>query len=89
MGSVVASIPVGLSWLWHDHADEGRNYTVQPMWLQGEGVTYSGIDRCDSCGRLLEDGQWLCGLCKRCEQERQDAQMAPPRRGRSTGLIGR
>jgi len=35
-------------------------------------VTYSGIDRCDSCGRLLEKGEWLAGLCKRCEQEGND-----------------
>jgi len=33
------------------------------------GVKYSGIDRCDECDKPLEDGQWLCGLCKRCERE--------------------
>lgn len=42
MGPVVASIPVGLSWLWHDHADAGRSPTVQPVWLQGEGVKPPG-----------------------------------------------
>ena len=72
MGPVVASIPVALPWLWHDHADEGRSATVQPVWLQGGVVTYSGIDRCDQCGRPLEQGQWLVGLCKRCEQETSD-----------------
>ena len=31
-------------------------------------VQYHGIDRCDRCGQPLEDGQWLSGLCERCEQ---------------------
>jgi len=30
-------------------------------------MTYHGIDRCDRCGQALEKGQWLLGLCKRCE----------------------
>ncbi len=46
--------------------------------LNGEsrvGVTYHGIDCCDNCGQLLEQGQWLCGLCRACEQ----AQKMPKR----------
>ena len=77
MGPVVASAPVGLSWLWHDHADEGRSPTVQPLRVLGDGVKYSGIDRCVECGRPLEKGQWLVGLCRQCEQEGKDAQTAP------------
>jgi len=30
-------------------------------------MTYHGIDRCDNCGWPLEEGQWLAGLCRRCE----------------------
>ncbi len=33
----------------------------------GHGVTYHGIDKCDTCGQPLEKGQSLCGLCKACE----------------------
>ncbi|MCZ6780060.1 MAG: hypothetical protein O7C73_00270 [Nitrospirae bacterium] len=28
---------------------------------------YYGIDRCDRCGKALEQGQWLVGLCRACE----------------------
>ena len=31
-------------------------------------MNFFGIDRCDNCGQLLEDGQWLVGLCKTCER---------------------
>ncbi len=31
-------------------------------------MKYSGIDRCDSCGRVLEHGYWLSGLCRACEK---------------------
>ena len=31
-------------------------------------MTYHGIDNCDHCGQLLEQGQWLVGLCKTCER---------------------
>ncbi len=68
MEPVVASIPVDLFWLWHDHADAGRSTTVQRVWLQGGVVKYFGIDRCDECGRPLEQGQGLVGLCKACEK---------------------
>ncbi len=36
-------------------------------------MTYRGINFCDRCGKRLEDGQWLCGLCKRCEAAAKDA----------------
>ncbi len=42
---------------------------LQPVWPQGGGMKYSGIDRCDQCGKPLEDGMWLSGLCKACEKE--------------------
>ena len=32
-------------------------------------MTYHGIDNCDRCGKSLEDGRWLSGLCKRCEKK--------------------
>ncbi len=72
MGPVVASIPVALPWLWHDHADAGRSPTLQPVWVHGRGVKYRGINFCDNCGKPLEQGRWLAGLCKACEQERKD-----------------
>ncbi|MFB3145266.1 MAG: hypothetical protein ACE10F_11970 [Candidatus Methylomirabilales bacterium] len=31
-------------------------------------MSYHGIDKCDSCGRPLEPGQGLSGLCKACEE---------------------
>ena len=31
-------------------------------------MVYSGIDKCDECGRPLEKGQWLVGLCRGCEK---------------------
>ena len=67
MGPVVASVPVGLSWLWHDHADEGRGPAVQSVWAQGGVMKYQGINFCDRCGGSLEDGRWLSGVCKKCE----------------------
>ena len=38
-------------------------------------MTYRGIDRCDACGRLLEQGQWLSGLCKRCEKAAREREV--------------
>ena len=31
-------------------------------------VRYKGITFCDQCGKALEDGQWLVGLCRGCEE---------------------
>ncbi len=46
----------------------GRATTVPPV--PGHLVVqYHGIDRCDRCGQPLEDGQWLVGLCRACEQK--------------------
>lgn len=45
-------------------------------------MTYRGIDRCDRCGKPLEHGQWLSGLCKRCEKAGEShlkTQQAAPR----------
>lgn len=48
-------------------------------------MTYRGINFCDRCGRLLESGQWLCGLCHKCEEAAKDArrpvETVKPRRG--------
>ncbi len=49
-------------------------------------VLYHGIDRCDRCGQPLEQGQWLSGLCKSCEQAQKAPRKKPtetvaPRRG--------
>ncbi len=30
-------------------------------------MTYHGIDLCDNCGEVLEDGRSLAGLCEVCE----------------------
>ncbi len=30
-------------------------------------MTYRRINFCDRCGKRLERGQWLCGLCRVCE----------------------
>ncbi len=49
-------------------SDAGATAEVRGVRVQGGGMTYSGIDHCDSCGRLLEKGQELAGLCQRCEQ---------------------
>lgn len=32
-------------------------------------MAYHGIDKCDRCGKSLEEGQWLVGLCRTCEQK--------------------
>ncbi len=29
---------------------------------------YHGIDYCDACGEVLDEGKWLSGLCQSCEQ---------------------
>lgn len=34
-------------------------------------MNYTSIDHCDRCGTSLEKGQWLSGLCQRCEAEAQ------------------
>ena len=50
---------------------EGHAKCCAPMLqvrIQGGFVTYHGIDRCDRCGKPLEDGQWLVGLCQSCEE---------------------
>ena len=31
-------------------------------------MAYKGITFCDNCGKPLERGQWLSGLCRRCEE---------------------
>jgi len=38
-----------------------------------EAMTYRGINFCDHCGRPLEPMQWLCGLCRACEEAAKDA----------------
>ena len=30
-------------------------------------MTFYGIDHCDQCGKPLEAGQGLIGLCRQCE----------------------
>ncbi len=49
-------------------------------------VQYHGIDRCDRCGQLLEDGQWLAGLCRACEQAqkmpKRSVEILEPTKGR-------
>ena len=45
---------------------------------------YHGIDRCDRCGKALEDGQWLVGLCRGCEAAKapkQPVERIKPRKG--------
>ncbi|MFQ5848050.1 MAG: hypothetical protein ACE5IQ_10345 [Candidatus Methylomirabilales bacterium] len=32
-------------------------------------MPYNGIDKCDQCGKPLEEGQWLIGLCRACERK--------------------
>ncbi len=49
-------------------SDARATAEVRGVRVPGGIVTYSGIDHCDSCGRLLEKGQELAGLCQRCEQ---------------------
>jgi len=53
------------------------NLPTAPRWTNHHGsvrawchllVQYHGIDRCDRCGQPLEDGQWLSGLCRVCEE---------------------
>ncbi len=41
---------------------------------------YYGIDNCDNCGKPIEDGQWLVGLCRACEM----AQKAPRKKSVET-----
>ena len=36
-------------------------------------MTYHGIDNCNHCGKPLEQGQWLVGLCRACEQAQEKA----------------
>lgn len=50
-----------------------RSCRVSPVFTSWRGerrteVAYHGIDRCDACGRPLEQGQWLMGLCRGCEE---------------------
>ena len=40
------------------------------------GMMYHGIDNCDRCGQPLEDGQWLVGLCRACEQAQKMPKMS-------------
>ena len=35
-------------------------------------MTYKGINFCDECGQRLEDGQWLSGLCRLCEEAQKN-----------------
>jgi len=39
---------------------------------------YRGIDKCDRCGRLLEKGRWLSGVCKACAQETSKTKTSSP-----------
>ena len=49
--------------------DEPRDCaSLSSLRLSGRHVTYHAIDRCDRCGKPLEDGQWLVGLCQSCEE---------------------
>ncbi len=48
---------------------------MQPVRLQGRGMTYKGINFCDRCGGSLEDGRWLSGICRRCEEESHDSSL--------------
>ncbi len=31
-------------------------------------MTYRGINFCDCCGKRLEEGRWLSGICAKCEE---------------------
>ena len=46
---------------------------------------YRGIDHCDACGQLLEQMQWLVGLCRACEeaakQKKKRVEVVKPKRG--------
>jgi len=50
-------------------------------------VTYRGIDRCDYCGQLLEEMQWLVGLCRQCERATKEtaSKEVPAASGTSLG----
>ncbi len=54
--------------MWDGDGDEGHQPALFEVRVQRGNVTYHGIDRCDQCGRPLEPGQGLSGLCKRCEE---------------------
>lgn len=49
-------------------------------------MTYHGIDRCDACANPLENGQWLIGLCRLCEDGRRKK---PQKKGRSENEVAR
>ncbi len=40
-------------------------------------MTYRGINFCDRCGKRLESGQWLSGLCKACEKAEKPTKGRP------------
>ena len=68
--------------------DEGWRAAMFDMPLPGGAELklyekYKGINYCDRCGKLLEHGQWLCGLCKACEKKanEREARIVKPRKG--------
>ncbi len=54
-------------------SNEGHQSALFEVRAQGGDVKYSGIDRCDVCGRPLEEGRSLSGICAKCEAAAKDA----------------
>ncbi len=47
-------------------------------------MTYRGIDRCDRCGKVLEKGRWLSGICAKCEEAEKPTKGRPVENVKST-----
>ncbi len=71
MGRMATTPSPDLSMLRDGDGKPKHRPEVPKVWTLGADVTtFHGIDRCDQCGRPLENGQWLVGLCRRCESEK-------------------